>query len=140
VLDLPEARSGALATFAEAGISERAEFIAGDFFESIPGGFDVHLMTAVLHDWSDDDCVRILRNAVHALEPNGRIVVVDSELEPGVRNAFAQATDALMLALTPGGRERTVAQFGALWDRAGLRCVDRETLPSLLTRYELRPA
>jgi SAM-dependent methyltransferase len=140
VLDLAEARAGALATFAEAGISERAEFIAGDFFESIPNGFDVHLMTAVLHDWSDDDCVRILRNARNALEPNGRIVVVDSELEPGVRNAFAQATDALMLALTPGGRERTVAQFGALWDRAALRCVNRETLPSLLTRYELRPA
>ena len=63
VLDLAEARTGALATFAEAGIADRAEFVAGDFFESIPNGFDVHLMTAVLHDWSDDDCVRILRNA-----------------------------------------------------------------------------
>jgi C-methyltransferase len=140
VLDLAEARAGALATFAEAGISERAEFVTGNFFESIPDGFDVHLITAVLHDWSDDDCVRILRNALHALEPDGRIVVVDSELEPGRRNAFAQATDALMLAFTPGGRERTAAQFAALWDRAGLRCVDQQTLPSLLTRYELRPA
>ena len=62
VLDLPEAQAGALATFAEAGISDRAEFVAGDFFEAIPAGFDVHLLTAVLHDWSDDDCVRILRN------------------------------------------------------------------------------
>jgi SAM-dependent methyltransferase len=139
VLDLPEARLGALATFAEAGITERAEFVSGNFFESIPAGFDLHLLTAVLHDWSDEDCVRILSNCVAALEPGGRIVVVDSELQPGARNAFAQATDALMLAFTPGGRERTTDQFAALWKRAGLRCVEQSTLPSLLTRYELRP-
>jgi predicted O-methyltransferase YrrM len=139
VLDLAEARDGAVATFAEARVSDRAEFITGDFFESVPRGFDVHVITAVLHDWSDHDCVRILRNCVTALEPSGRIIVVDSELEPGVRNAFAQATDALMLAFTPGGRERTAVQFGALWQQAGLTCVDQATLPSLLTRYELRP-
>jgi SAM-dependent methyltransferase len=140
VLDLPEARAGALATFAEAGISERATFVPGDFFAAVPAGYDLHLITAVLHDWGDDDCVRILTNCAAALEPGGRIVVVDSELQPGRRNAFAQATDALMLAYTPGGRERTVDEFGALWERAGLRCTGQATLPSLLTRYELRPA
>jgi SAM-dependent methyltransferase len=139
VLDLPEARAGALATFAEAGIADRAEFVAGDFFTSVPAGYDLHLLTAVLHDWSDDDCVRILANCAAALVPGGRIVVVDSELEPGRRNAFAQSTDALMLAYTPGGRERTKREFGALWERAGLRCTGQATLPSLLTRYELRP-
>ena len=140
VLDLPEARSGALATFAQAGIEARATFVAGDFFTAVPAGFDLHLITAVLHDWSDDDCVRILTNCAAVLEPGGRIVVVDSELHRGERNAFAQATDALMLAYTPGGRERTVDEFAALWRRAGLQCVGQTTLPSLLTRYELRPA
>ena len=139
VLDLPEAKDGADATFAEAGLSDRAAFVAGDFFEAVPTGFDLHLLTAVLHDWSDDDCVRILRNCAAALAPGGRIVVVDSELQPGARNAFAQATDALMLAYTPGGRERTAAQFHTLWERAALRCVEQTTLPSLLTLYELRP-
>lgn len=138
VLDLAEARAGALATFAEAGLAGRAEFIVGDFFESVPSGFDVHLITAVLHDWCDDDCVRLLHNCVAALEPRGRIIVIDSELVPGARNAFAQSTDALMLAFTPGGRERTAEQFHALWERAGLRCVGQETMPSLLTRYDLR--
>jgi SAM-dependent methyltransferase len=140
VLDRPEARAGALATFAEAGISERAAFVPGDFFAAVPAGYDLHLITAVLHDWGDDDCVRILTNCAAALEPGGRIVVVDSELQPGQRNAFAQATDALMLAYTPGGRERTVDEFGALWKRADLECTGQATLPSLLTRYELRPA
>jgi hypothetical protein len=140
VLDLPEARPGALATFAEAGIADRAEFVAGDFFATVPDGYDLHLLTAVLHDWGDDDCVRILANCAAALPAGGRIVVVDSQLEPGRRNSFAQATDALMLAYTPGGHERTLAEFDALWRRAGLQCVERVTLPSLMTRYELRPA
>jgi predicted O-methyltransferase YrrM len=138
VLDLPEAQAGAQATFSEAGVSDRAEFVAGDFFASVPTGYDVHVLTAVLHDWSDDDCVRILGNCAAALGAGGRIVVVDNELQPGARNSFAQSTDALMLAFTPGGRERTAEEFGALWHRAGLRCTERSTLPSLGTCHQLR--
>jgi hypothetical protein len=93
----------------------------------------------VLHDWSDDDAVRILRNCAAALPPGGRIIVIDSELVPGARSSFAQSTDALMLAFTPGGRERTAAEFCAVWERAGVRCVSQTTMPSLLTRYDLVP-
>ena len=139
VLDRTEAHAGAIAMFGEAGVAQRAEFVAGDFFASVPPGYDVHVLTAVLHDWSDDDSVRILENCAAALEPGGRIVVVDNELRRGARNSFAQSTDALMLAFTPGGRERTADEFGALWRRAGLRCVKQATLPSLGTCYQLRP-
>jgi hypothetical protein len=45
----------------------------------------------------------------------------------------------LMLALTSGGRERTAAHYDTLWDRAGLQCVKRNTLPSAGTLFELRP-
>jgi SAM-dependent methyltransferase len=138
VLDLAEAKVGASAMFAEAAVSDRAEFVAGDFFTAVPEGYDVHVLTAVLHDWSDDDCVRILRNCAAALAPGGRIVVVDNELDPGVRNSFAQSTDALMLAFTPGGRERTSREFGALWNRAGVHCIKQVTLPSLGKCFQLQ--
>jgi predicted O-methyltransferase YrrM len=138
VLDRAEAQAGAIAMFAEAGVSDRAEFVAGDFFATVPEGYDMQVLTAVLHDWSDDDAVRILENCAAALAPGGRIVVVDNELRPGARNSFAQSTDALMLAFTPGGRERTAEEFGVLWRRAGLRCMKQSTLPSLGTCYQLQ--
>ena len=123
----------------EPAITGRWSTAEGDFFASVPEGFDVHLLTAIIHDWNDDAAVRILQNCAAALPAGGRIIVVDSELVPGARNSFAQSTDALMLAFTPGGRERTAPEFEAIWERAGLRCTGRATMPSLLTRYELVP-
>ena len=139
VLDQPVAEAGARATFAEAGVTNRATFEAGDFFRAVPTGHDLHVLTAIVHDWSDDDCVRILGNCAAALAPGGSICVVETALEPGRFGSFVQATDALMLALTNGGRERTAAQFDALWERAGLRCAESTALPSGGTLFQLRP-
>jgi SAM-dependent methyltransferase len=140
VCDLPEAAAGARATFAEAGVAERATFEACDFFVAVPAGYDLHLLTAIVHDWSDEDCVRILRNCARALAPAGRICVVETALQPGRFGSFVQATDLLMLAFTSGGRERTASQYDALWDRSGLSCIRRHSLASAGTLFELQRA
>jgi precorrin-6B methylase 2 len=140
VLDRAEAEPGARATFADAGVADRAEFVAGDFFAAVPPGHDLHVLTAVVHDWGDDDVVRILGRCTEALAPGGRIAVVEPVLAPGSRASFAQLTDVLMLAYTPGGRERTAAQLDVLWRRAGLRCTRDHELPSLFHVFELVPA
>jgi predicted O-methyltransferase YrrM len=140
VLDLPEAEAGAHGLFAEAGVAERATFHAGDFFAAVPGGYDRHVLTAIVHDWGDDDCVRILQQCAAALEPGGRICVVETALQPGRSGSFVQTTDMLMLAYTRGGRERTAEEYAELWKRAGLRCVDESALASEATLFELQPA
>jgi SAM-dependent methyltransferase len=139
VCDLPEAAAGARATFAEAGVAERATFESSDFFVAVPTGYDLHVLTAIIHDWSDDDCVRILRSCADALASGGRICVVETALQPGQYGSFVQATDLLMLAFTPGGRERTAAQYDDLWERAGVHCTHRHTLASAGTLFELQP-
>jgi len=138
VLDLAEAEAGARETFGSAGIADRAEFVAGDFFTEVPSGHDLYLLTAVVHDWGDDDAVRILRSCAAALPLAGRVAVVELVLEPGDRASFAALSDVLMLAYTRGGRERGAADFDALWERAGLRCVRETTLPSLFHVFELQ--
>ncbi|MEX0789660.1 MAG: methyltransferase, partial [Actinomycetota bacterium] len=69
-----------------------------------------------LHDWTDDQCLTILGNCRRAVNPGGRILVVE-RLLPG---AYATATDVNMLAVT-GGRERSEAEFGTLMARSGFR-------------------
>jgi hypothetical protein len=110
---------------ADVVLRERCTFAAGDFLERAPRA-DVHVLSWVLHDWSDADCVRILANCRAALEPGGRVAIVDFVIEPGNGEEFAKLLDLEMLVITSGGRERTRTDFEGILARAGLR-LDRAT-------------
>jgi hypothetical protein len=99
---------------------ERLTAVAGDAFVSVPVHHDTYLLVNVLHDWSDDDAVRILASVALAGDRHARVVIVESIRRVIPRDDLAQRADILMAALTDGGRERTVAQFTALIERAGL--------------------
>ncbi|MCC3766221.1 methyltransferase [Streptomyces sp. UNOC14_S4] len=98
----------------------------GDFFAAVPEG-DIHLLKHVLPDWSDEDCVRILRSCRRALAPGGRVLVVDAVPPPG--NAPHPGKDLDLMMLTAlGGSSRGPAELDALFARSGLRRV--RTLPT----------
>ena len=73
---------------------------------AVPAGFDVYLLVNVLHDWGDEDSVRMLRSIADVAGPSTRVVVVDSEHRAVPRHDIATSVDVLMAALTGGGRER----------------------------------
>ncbi|MCW2140779.1 methyltransferase [Actinoplanes cyaneus] len=118
VLDLPHAVPGARAAAAERGLQDRLTAVAGDFFEAVPEG-DVLLLKFILHDWADDDAVRILVNCRDAVRPGGRIVITEILIDDQA-TGMAPLMDIAMLA-TAGSRERTLAEFDDLLTRAGLR-------------------
>jgi hypothetical protein len=91
------------------------------------------------HDWADDECVRILETVARAMAPGSPVAVIEPHIERGPASNFAKASDLLMLALTSGGRERSLAEFDALWRRAGLMERRRIVLPSLFDVFELVP-
>ncbi|HZW54231.1 MAG TPA: methyltransferase [Candidatus Elarobacter sp.] len=99
-------------------LRERCEFVAGDFFERVPPA-DVLVLSRVLHDWSDDDAVRILNSCRAALPPHGRVAVIESVIERGDAPDFGKLLDLEMLVIVTG-RERTRAEFERLFARAGL--------------------
>jgi hypothetical protein len=121
VLELPEVVAR---TPERPGVSA----IAGDAFDAIPGGFDTYLLVNVLHDWNDDDSQRLLDQVAAAAvgsEPTTtrvQVVVVESRARPRPVEDIALSADALMLALTPGGRERTVDELAAIGRATGLSC------------------
>jgi SAM-dependent methyltransferase len=118
VLDLPHSLPGARAAAVEQGLDNRFTAMAGDFFKEVPPG-DVMLLKFILHDWSDDEGVRILSNCRDALRPGGRVVITEIVIDdhaPGI----APLMDIAMLA-SAGSRERTLAEFDDLLTRAALR-------------------
>lgn len=120
LFDLAAVVEGAGSTLDAAGVASRVERVAGSFFESVPAGGDVYLLKHILHDWSDDECVKILRNVREAMSPDGRVSVVEMLISDKGPPSPAPLLDLNMLVMLTG-RERTADEFGALFGKAGLR-------------------
>ncbi|GAA0395564.1 methyltransferase [Streptomyces luteireticuli] len=118
-------------------LTDRWSVAEGDFFTEVPPG-DVHLLKRILHDWRDDQCVTLLRNCRRALAPGGRILVVDAVVPEDSDPHQAKALDLLMMASLVG-RERTEADFRALFGAAGLRLARIVPTPTVLDIVEAVP-
>ncbi|WP_437310932.1 methyltransferase [Sorangium sp. So ce388] len=102
--------------------------LAGDLFAPWPVRADAVLLARVLHDWDDQDAVRILANARGALHPGGRVLIL--ELVLGDVH-FGGGLCDLHLLTVAGGRERTRHDFARLLAMAGLRLERVDTTPGL---------
>jgi hypothetical protein len=119
--DLPSAKQGALKTFRDNGVTDRCDFVAGDFLEDIPGGADTYLVSAIPHDWGDERCLRILRNFRRRVPDEGRLLIVDIVLsdEKNVPDTYRNFLDLATLTQTESGMERTESEFRELLAIAG---------------------
>lgn len=114
--DLPSAEQGALKTFRDAGVANRCDFVGGDFFEDVPAGADAYLLSGVVHDWGDEQCLKILSNCRRRISGKGTILVVDIVLsdEKNVPDTYRNFLDLATLTQTEGGMERTESEFRKL--------------------------
>jgi hypothetical protein len=103
----------------------RLSFVGGDFFvpATIPSEGNAYILKEVMHNWSDDDCVTILRNVASRISPGAHILIIDAVVaDRDPLRRFKTFLDLHMLAIV-GGRERTEVEFQNLLERAGLRLV-----------------
>jgi len=114
--------AGAAPVLRAAGVEDRVTTVPVDFFHHVPRGADAYLLARILHDWPDDDAVRILRTVRAALGPDGRVLVVDAVVGPPGEDPLSKFLDLMML-VSLGGRERTEPEWAALFAEAGLRLV-----------------
>jgi hypothetical protein len=98
---------------------DRWELAPGDFFDSVPAG-DVYLLSHILHDWTDEECVRILSNCRRAMRPGGTVLAIETVIAPGNEPQAGKQLDLFMMVLLTG-RERTRPEFERVFDMAGLR-------------------
>ncbi len=119
LFDQPQVVEEAGRSLETADLAGRCQFIAGDFFEAAPEGADAYIMKMILHDWDDERCIQILTNCRKAMRPNGRVLAAEIVLEPDNPDPFPYLLDLQMLVVITG-RERTEAEFRALYEAAGL--------------------
>jgi hypothetical protein len=112
-----------LPRFATEGFSERCQLIAADLSEGVPGGADVYVMKHVLHGYTDDAAVSILKNCRAVIPSDGRLLIVEFVLPDVVSHADPALeprllSDLNMLAVT-GGKERSTREWTTLLATAG---------------------
>jgi ubiquinone/menaquinone biosynthesis C-methylase UbiE len=120
LFDLAHVIAGAREKVAERTVGDRVEFVAGDFFANVPTGGDAYIMKHIIHDWDDERALTILKNIKRAMNPGGRVLLVEAVIADGNNQDFGKLLDIEML-VSPGGKERTAAEYEELFARAGLK-------------------
>ena len=133
LFDLPHATAGAPALLKARGVDDRVTIEHGSFFERVPSGGDIYLLSHIIHDWNDEQCLTILGNLRQAMTPSSRLLLIELVLRDSGAPGFGSA-DMTMMVLT-GGAERTAREYESLLARAGLtltRVLPTSTSPSIV--------
>ncbi|MDQ3701986.1 MAG: acetylserotonin O-methyltransferase [Chloroflexota bacterium] len=128
LFDQPAVVAGASAHLQAAGVAERCQIVGGDFFAAVPEGGDAYVLSQILHDWDDARATVILKNCHRAGHPGARVIAVERVLPPGDAPHPGKLTDLNMLVLL-AGRERTEAEYRALFAAAGFELTRSVPLP-----------
>ncbi|EXB55624.1 (RS)-norcoclaurine 6-O-methyltransferase [Morus notabilis] len=139
---------------AKAPVYPGVSHVGGDMFESIPNADAVfmkaslatdlnQLSTWIMHDWGDEDCVKILKNCRKAIpEKSGKVIIVDLVLNPEGNTLFDDMSliwDLVMVAYASGGKERTENQWKKILIEGGFPRYKIIKIPSLTSIIEAYP-
>jgi hypothetical protein len=138
LFDLPHVIADAPAVLARMGVGDRCQVAAGDFFTAVPPGADLYLLKNVLHDWSDERAVAILKACRAACSNGARLLVLETLL-PAQPGASRWLMDVHMMAVT-GGRERSETSYRQLLSAGGFTFLRSHKIVGEMYALEARPS
>ncbi len=131
--DQPEVIAGA--QIVRSGpLADRCEVRGINFFEAVPEGADAYVMRSIIHDWNDEQCLKILKNCHRAIRPNGKLLLIETVLREPNQPDPARFHDLNMLVMLTG-QERTEADFRVLLAKAGFsltQVIPTAGMPSII--------
>ena len=136
--ELPHVVKAARTALEARGLGDRVAVASIDFFKEVPPGGDAYILSHVLHDWTEAECLTILGNCRTAMKADARLLIVETVLPAGNAPHPGKLLDIAMLVM-PGGQERTEAEYGALVSKAGFRLVRVVPTPSAVSIFEAIP-
>jgi predicted transcriptional regulator len=101
------------------GLQERCKYIKGNMFEQVPSA-DLYIMKMILHDWNDDECIKILSNIHKSASDNSKILIVEHIVPDPNTPHFSKLFDIHMMCATTG-RERTIEEYKSILRQSGWR-------------------
>jgi len=122
VFDLPRCEAAAQEYLRRIGVSDRAQFVAGNFFDAIPSVADAIILKSVVHDWDDERASAILRNCHQALPKAGILLLVERTMPETPTTSEvdkAHVMSDLNMLRGPGGLERSERQYRLLLEQSG---------------------
>jgi O-methyltransferase domain len=118
LFDMPQVADGARPMIAAAGLAQRCEIVAGDFFSSVPAKGDAYLLKWIIHDWPYDQALTILQNCRNVMKKTSRLLLIETVILEGDAFDPGKTGDFVMLTAL-GGQERTETEYALLLDEAG---------------------
>lgn len=99
------------------GLEDKCDYVPGDMFEKVPEA-DSYIMKHILHDWNDEECIRILSNMHKAANEEAKVFVAEFIVPGPDTPHFAKFFDVHMMCATTG-QERTEKEYADLFERSG---------------------
>jgi O-methyltransferase domain/Dimerisation domain len=120
LFDMPHVLGDAPGLIQVRGLTDRVTIEAGNFFQNVPSAKGVYLLSHIIHDWSEAQCLTILEKCRRAMKPGSRLQIIEMVLPTGNAPHPGKMLDIIMLTFA-GGQERTEPEYKQLLNKAGLR-------------------
>ncbi|MBQ1024740.1 methyltransferase [Micromonospora sp. C95] len=124
VFERPPVDDVARTLLAGRGYADRVGVVSGDMFAGLPGRYDIHLYSHVLHDWGTGEVRRLLANSAAALPAGGWVVVHDTHIDVERSGPLPVAEYSVLLMHSTPGKCWSVAELGEMFAETGFDYVD----------------
>ena len=137
--DLSQVVASAATLLRERSVADRVRIVSGSFFDGVPPGGDAYVIKNVIHDWTDDLAVQILRRLRAAADPAAVVLLIEFVLPDHHREFLGHVVDLEML-VQARGRERTATQYRYLLEEAGFEMTRVVPTTGPFSLVEAKPA
>ncbi len=131
ILDVPEVVPLTTEYVNKAGVSAQVSLRSGDMLrDDLGSGYDIIMLNAICHMFSEQQNQQLFRRARQALAPNGRLVVQDFILNSNKTGPLHAALFSLnMLVATDHGASYNETEYSCWMKNAGFTEISRIKLP-----------
>lgn len=131
VFDLPHVTPIAVANIAAAGLTDQITPVPGDFFtDALPAGHDAILLSMIMHDWEEEQNLKILRKCHDALDPGGIVIISELLMNDDQTGPRPAALMSLNMLVEGMGRNYTATQYAEWLRHCGFTAPHTVPLPN----------